>query len=105
MPTTKANQRAVAKYVKQNYDRIEVKVPKGQKAFIQTAADVQGESVNAFVTKAIEERIEQMKANHTTCPVCGVLLFRARNGGSPQVYCSAVCRKQAFNMRKREEQA
>ena len=49
MPTTKTNQRAVAKYVTQNYDRIEVKVPKGRKAFIQTAADAQGESLNGFV--------------------------------------------------------
>ena len=60
-PVSKANQKAVAKYVKQNYDRIEVKVPKGRKDAIQAAASAQGESLNGFVTTAIDERIERLE--------------------------------------------
>ena len=50
---TKATMRAVDKYVKANYDRIEVKVPKGQKQAIELFAREQGESVNAMVNRLI----------------------------------------------------
>ena len=60
VPATKANQRAVAKYVKHNYDRIEIKVPKGRKEAIQAVASTQGESLNGFVSTAIDERIERL---------------------------------------------
>ena len=49
MTYTKATMRAVDKYVKNNYDRIEVKVPKGRKADIEAHARSKGESVNSFV--------------------------------------------------------
>lgn len=39
------------------YDRINLVVKKGQKDRIQTHADSQGESVNGFVNRAIEETI------------------------------------------------
>ena len=59
MPTTKAQQRAVDKYVRENYDRIEVKVPKGRKAEIKAHAEERGESINAFVGRAIDETMER----------------------------------------------
>lgn len=40
------------------YDRINVTVPKGRKAEIQTAAAAAGESVNAYITGAINRRME-----------------------------------------------
>jgi len=58
-PVSHANQIAVAKYVKKNYDRIEVKVPKGRKVYIQAAADAAGESLNKYIFKATDERIER----------------------------------------------
>ena len=58
-PVSKASQRAVAKYVRNHYDRIEFRVPKGQKDTIQAAADAVGESLNRYVTKATEQRIER----------------------------------------------
>ena len=61
MAATKAQQRAVDKYVKANYDRIEVKAPKGRKAVIQAHAQAQGESVNGFVNRAIDETMESDK--------------------------------------------
>lgn len=56
---SKAQQKAVQKYVKKNYDRIELTVPKGQKEFISQLATAAGESVNGYIKKAIEERIQR----------------------------------------------
>lgn len=39
------------------YDRIELTVPKGQKATIQSAADGAQESVNQFTQKALLQRM------------------------------------------------
>ena len=55
---SKAQQKAVHKYVKTNYDRMELTVPKGRKAEIKAAADAVGESVNAYVNAAIDRRME-----------------------------------------------
>lgn len=59
MPTSKAQQRAVSKYMKENYDEIKVRVEKGRKADIQAHAQAQGESVNGFIGRAISETIER----------------------------------------------
>ena len=59
MPTTKASQKAVSKYRKKNYDMIQISVPKGQRDIIKSAADAAGESVNAYIKKAITERMER----------------------------------------------
>lgn len=57
MPVPKANQRAVNKYVKNNYDRINVTMPKGKKDTIQAHAEARGESVNGFINRAIDHQI------------------------------------------------
>lgn len=59
MAVSKAQQRATANYVKKSYDRIEVKVVKGKKDMIQTHAEAQGESLNAFINRAITETMER----------------------------------------------
>ena len=59
MATTKAQQKAVHKYVKAKYDRLEITMPKGKKDEIKTHAERQGESVNAFVNRAIDETLER----------------------------------------------
>lgn len=59
MPVSKAQQKAVHKYVKNNYDRMELTLPKGQKAIIKAHATERGESVNGFVSRAIRETIER----------------------------------------------
>ena len=48
MAVSKAQQKAVHKYVKANYDRMELTVPKGQKDAIKAHAEARGESVNGF---------------------------------------------------------
>lgn len=55
MPTTKAQQKAVNKYMSANYDRINLTVPKGRKAEIKAYAEAHGESVNSFIGRAIDE--------------------------------------------------
>ena len=50
---SKAQQRSVNKYVKENYDRINVTFSKGRKDVIKAFADAQGESVNGFINRAV----------------------------------------------------
>lgn len=61
MPASKAQQKAVAKYMAANYDEIKVRVDKGRKDEIRTHAAAQGESVNAFINRAIAETMERDK--------------------------------------------
>jgi predicted HicB family RNase H-like nuclease len=56
---SKAQQRATAKYNAANYDRIEIKVPKGDKERIAQAAADAGQSVNAYISQAISERMSK----------------------------------------------
>ena len=49
MAISKAQQRAVNKYIKGNYDRINLVVPKGRKAEIEAHAQSKGESVNGLL--------------------------------------------------------
>ena len=55
MTATKAQQRAVNKYMKENYDEIKVRTDKGKKEKIKAHAESRGESVNAFINRAIDE--------------------------------------------------
>lgn len=61
MTVSKANQRAVHKYVKANYDRLELTVPKGKKEVIKAAAGKNGESVNAFINRAVDLLLDAEK--------------------------------------------
>lgn len=61
MAVSKANQRAVAKYVKNNYDEIKVRAPKGKKDIIKAHTEKTGESVNGFINRAIDETMEREK--------------------------------------------
>ena len=57
VPVSKADQRAVAKYTKANYDDIKVRVPKGRRDMISEIARGTNQSLNAFIIQAIDERI------------------------------------------------
>ena len=58
-PASKAQQKAVNKYMKNNYDELKVRVPKGRKDIIKAHAEKNGESVNGFVNRAINETIQR----------------------------------------------
>lgn len=59
MPASKAQQKAVSKYMKENYDEIKVRVEKGRKDMIKAHAENHGESVNGFINRAIDEAMER----------------------------------------------
>lgn len=59
MPTTKAQQRAVNKYMKENYDRVNLTLPKGQKERLKARAGAQGQSVNGYILEAVNEKMER----------------------------------------------
>lgn len=60
---SKAQQKAVNKYVKNNYDRINVTFPKGQKEKLKEHALKQDESVNAFIIRSVLETMERDNQN------------------------------------------
>ena len=62
MPVSKAQQKAVSKYMKENYDVYQIRMPKGMKDIIRAAADSVGESVNSYIKRAIDERMERDNA-------------------------------------------
>ena len=63
MGVSKAQKEAVARYNAKSYDRIELKVKKGNKDIIKAHAERNGESLNGFVNRAIDETMERDKAN------------------------------------------
>lgn len=56
---SKAQQKAVAKYMKNNYDELKIRTEKGQKEIIKSHAESLGESMNQFVIRAINETMER----------------------------------------------
>lgn len=60
MPASKAQQKAVHKYTKENYDRFLIAMkPKGRLEAVKAHAAIQGESANGFINRAIQEAIER----------------------------------------------
>lgn len=43
----------------ENYEDIRLRVPKGKKAVIQSHADAEDMSVNAYINEAIDEKMER----------------------------------------------
>lgn len=61
MPTarTKANR----KWNEKAYDRIELKVKKGEKADIAAAAAAENKSMNAYINEAIQEKMNRQTSD------------------------------------------
>lgn len=57
MPVSKKQQACVNRYNAKAYDRINLMVKKGDKEKIKAHAEAQGDSVNGFINKAIDEKI------------------------------------------------
>lgn len=47
------------KWIAKTYDRVNLTMPKGKKEIIQAHAEAQGESVNSYINKAIDQRMER----------------------------------------------
>ena len=50
-------------YNKEHYDRIEIVVPKGQRAIIRENAKAKGMSVSAYIGEAVKEKLERENSN------------------------------------------
>ena len=56
---TEARKKANEKYLKESVEDVRIRVPIGQKAIIKSHAEKQGESMNAFAIRAINETMER----------------------------------------------
>ncbi len=52
-----AQREATARYNRKTYDRLELRVKKGQKAEIQRAADEAGKSVNRYILDLVAKEL------------------------------------------------
>lgn len=57
MAYTESMQRAMKKYEAEKVERLTFRVPKGKKEIIQEFAAQNGESINAFLNRAVDEAI------------------------------------------------
>lgn len=77
MPVSPAQRKATAKYNAQNYDRVELRLPRGRKAIVEEAAkkeltsDGKEGSLNGLINRLLREYLgfseaEWKSPNHTT---------------------------------------
>lgn len=60
-----ARTRANNKYSAKAYDRLNILVKKGKRDELKTIAGQQGQSLNAFVLSAIDEKIDRLNPKHS----------------------------------------
>lgn len=61
-PISDARRRANEKYNAKAYQEIKIRVPKGKKSILAAHAETQGESLNKFINRAIDETVERDNA-------------------------------------------
>lgn len=59
MPRSEAMDRAIKKYEQDKVERVIFRVPKGMKEEIQNHAQKQGESLSAFLNRAVQETMNR----------------------------------------------
>ena len=57
----KTSAKSKNEWIAKAYDRINLTLPKGQKDIIKAHAESRGESVNGFISRAIETQMERDK--------------------------------------------
>lgn len=77
MAISQAQQRATAKYIRNNYDRLEMKVQKGQKELIVDHAKEQGETLNQFLIRAVNLALK--KDNYTGAEIIGTASSKGKD--------------------------
>jgi len=83
---SKAKIAANNRYTAKAYDRLYPFVPRGRKAEIQAAADAQGETLNEFIVKAIDERMKRVQKAEPFIP-------------PPGEFCTKDCKKRSLQIR------
>lgn len=56
---TEAQNKATQKYIKNNYDDIKIRVPKGMRSIYQEYAESQGKSLNKLVIELLDKEINK----------------------------------------------
>ena len=112
MAVSKAQQRATNKYKKSNYDRIELVVPKGNKETIRIVAEASGQSINAYISTAVDEKMERDTGGPQEAAGLGVVSLplealetaqraaEAAGEGLPQFVTRAIESRAALDKRK-----
>lgn len=59
MAVSKAQIRATQKYISKTYDRLELRLPKGERENVKKHAEKMGESLNQFLVRAVEEAMRR----------------------------------------------
>jgi len=59
MAISEAQKRAVARYNNANYDKLTVRIKKGQRDILKAHAEEQGESLNGWIVSAIKAKLKQ----------------------------------------------
>ena len=59
MTVSKAQIKAVHKYVSKTYDRLEFRLPKGEREKVKEHAEKRGESLNQFLVRAVTETMRR----------------------------------------------
>ena len=63
---SEARKRATYKYIAKSYDRIVLNLPRGERDRIKKAAEEAGESVNAYIKRAISAQMQRERKNEGT---------------------------------------
>ena len=56
---TPAQRKAVGKYEKNNYDKVLLRMPQGERDKIKLAADAADQSLNVYILESVRERMEK----------------------------------------------
>lgn len=67
MPVSDAQKKASVRYL-EKLDEVRIRMPKGKKATIQAHAEANGESVNGFINRAIDQTMAQEAVGGPTRP-------------------------------------
>lgn len=73
------------KWTAENRDRISLLVPKGEKEIIKKFAEKYGESLNAYINRAIQEQINRDKVNETPTDSLRADFLAKMNAAQPTV--------------------
>lgn len=55
---SQAQNKATQRYIKNNYDSVMIRMPKGKKELIKAFAESKNESLNGFIIRAVDEAME-----------------------------------------------
>ena len=77
MPVSKKQQMSVAKYKRENYERVDLSLHKGEKDKIKAAAEAAGLSLNAYIVNAVKAYMCTSEVVHPPAPI-----VEGANGGS-----------------------